>query len=99
MASVKIVMYRFTGWQGFFKVPEKWCPECDLVVRATYCAMAQSKHHVDFVVRPWFLWFWRPLLQFGSWHAPILVVGKHLVSAGKVPDDDKVLCAIEEAAR
>lgn len=27
-----IAIYRFIGSQGFFKIPKKWCDECDLLV-------------------------------------------------------------------
>ena len=91
-------MYKFTGWQGLFKIPESWCRECDLLVRATEHAIKASGRDVEFKVKPWFLWFWRPLLRFGAWKAPILVVGGTMVSQGIVPDEGTIAVAIDQAA-
>ena len=93
-----VTVYKFTGWQGLFKIPESWCRECDMLVRATERAIESSEHHVDFQIKPWFLWFWKPLFQFRAWHAPILVVENRLVSQGIVPDDATIIEAIEKAA-
>ena len=90
-------IYKFTGWQGFFKIPESWCRECDLLVRATERAIEASGHDVEFKVKPWFLWFWRPLFRYGALKAPILVVGRRLVSQGIVPEDAEIVEAIRAA--
>ena len=96
-SRLSITMYSFTGWQGLFKVPESWCRECDLLVRATERAIEASGHDVEFKVRPWFLWFWKPLFRYGAWKAPILVVGRRLVSQGIVPEDSEIVEAISAA--
>ncbi len=87
-------IYKFTGWQGLFKIPESWCRECDLLVRATERAIEASGQDFALQIRPWFLWFWKPLLSFGAWRAPILVVGRRLVSQGIVPEDAEIVEAI-----
>lgn len=87
-------MYKFTGKQGLIKIPESWCRECDLLVRATERAIEASGEKVDFVIRPWFLWFWKPLFQLRAWHAPILEINGRLISQGIVPEDATIIEAI-----
>jgi hypothetical protein len=95
--NVKITLYKFTGWQGILKIPESWCRECDLLVRATERAIESSGRTADFNVKPWFLWFWKPLFQHKAMHAPILVVDGKLVSQGIVPADSEIESAITGA--
>ena len=92
-----VTIYKFTGWQGLIKIPERWCRECDLLVRATERAIEASGQDVALKIRPWFLWFWKPLLQFGAWRAPILIVGQRLVAQGVVPEDAEIAEAISAA--
>lgn len=97
MSTVRIVIYRFTGWQGFFRIPESWCRECDLLVRAAQRAIEASDPGIVIEVKPWFLWFWKPLLRHGAWKAPILIVDGRLVSQGIVPPDAEIEKAIQKA--
>lgn len=92
-----MTIYRFTGWQGFFKIPESWCRECDLLVRATERVAETSATDMTLDVKPWFLWFWKPLFRFGAWKAPILVVDGEMVSQGIVPEDGKIADALSKA--
>ncbi|MCH8274900.1 MAG: hypothetical protein IH851_08920 [Armatimonadetes bacterium] len=94
---IELIVYRFAGWQGLFKIPERWCPECDLLIRASQKAIEQSgaPDRVKLIVRPWFLWFWKPLLR-GAWHAPILTVSGRVVSQGIVPPVEKIAGEIEK---
>lgn len=97
--AVEIVIYRFTGWQGLFKIPNSWCRECDLLLRATERAVraAKAERWTRIIVRPWFLWFWKPLILNGACHAPILTVNGHLVSQGVVPAESAIVSAISES--
>lgn len=89
-ARLQATIYRFTGWQGLFKIPESWCRECDLLIRATERVAAECDATIEVEIRPWFLWFWKPLFRFGAWKAPILVVNGEMISQGIVPDDGKI---------
>ena len=94
---MRIAIYRFTGWQGLFRIPDSWCPECDLLLHATQTAIAKAgADPATLVVRPWFLWFWKPLMH-GAVHAPILTVNGRPVSHGTVPPVDTIVAAIESA--
>ena len=92
-----MTIYKFTGWQGLLKIPESWCRECDLLVRATERVAETSGADMTLDVKPWFLWFWKPLFRFGAWKAPILVVDGELVSQGIVPEDGKIAEALSKA--
>lgn len=98
-SKVQVVVYRFTGRQGLFKVPEGWCRECDLLIRSTERAIrsAKAEDKAELRVRPWFLWFWKPLLRNRAWHAPILTVNGRLVSQGIVPPVEDLATAIRMA--
>lgn len=45
-------------------------------------------------IRPWFLWFWLPLLRYGTVHAPILIINGKCISAGIVPAREKIEAAL-----
>ena len=93
MKKNNIIIYRFAGRQGFFSIPEKWCEECDLLIHLVKSILKekQLEESTNLVIRPWFLWFWLPLLKFGTLHAPILVVNGNIVSKGVVPKKEDVL--------
>lgn len=97
MSEVKIELYRFSGKQGLFTVPDRACPECDLMLRNVFKAIELTDRDISLKVKPWFLWFWKPLFQYGSWHPPILIVGSCMVCQGIVPKVESVLRAIEVA--
>ena len=88
----EITMYRFTGRQGFFTIPEKWCEECDLVLGMLKDIITANglEDQVKMVVRPWWLWWMVPLVRYGSFHAPQLIIDGKLISAGIVPDRTEV---------
>lgn len=52
---------------------------------------------VEVIVRPWFLWFWAPLFKYRSFHAPMLIINGKLISAGIVPDKEKIIDALKSA--
>jgi len=96
-ASVEIVVYRITGRQGFITIPERYCAECDLTVNVARGVVEElADPNLRLIVRPWMLWFWRPVWR-GGWHAPILTVNGRVVTQGVVPSREAVLAAIERA--
>lgn len=88
-----ITIYRFTGSQGLFSVPKKWCEECDIletVVRATIRDLGVEEK-TKLTIKPWFLWWWRPFFTHFALHAPILVINRKLISQGTVPDKETMI--------
>lgn len=97
--KIKIIIYRFSGRQGFFTIPKKWCEECDLLISFTKQVVKEIKMEgrVKFIIRPWFLWFWLPGLRYFVWHAPILIIDSKVVSRGIVPSQEEVKEALKKA--
>lgn len=91
---IDVTVYRITGRQWIIDAPERFCEECDLTVHVVR-RVVEGLEDVDarLTVRPWMLWFWKPLLR-GGWHAPIVTVNGRILSQGVVPSDDKVRTAI-----
>lgn len=91
-----ITIYRFSGNQGLFRIPDKWCKECDVLVslvRKTVFELGLEKR-VCLIIKPWFSWWWEPLLKHFAWHAPILVIDGKVISQGIVPDKKKLINAL-----
>lgn len=96
---VDVRIYKFTGWQGPFKIPESWCRECDLFVRTVDRAVEQTDAPADVEVIPWMTHIFGAL-QFGGYHPPVLVVdGERIAQGHDVPHVDRVVDAIEVAAQ
>ena len=53
------------------------------------------QNNVTLIIRPWWLWWWLPLVRYGSWQAPQLVINGKLISAGIVPARQVVERALE----
>ncbi len=89
MAKVEIVIYRITGRQFFFNVPQKWCEECDLTIALTRSVLKEldleNSSQVRLVIKPW-LAFALESLAVGGWHAPVLTINERVFSQGVVPD-------------
>lgn len=85
---IEVVIYRFTGSQGLFNVPKKWCEECDLLIDMVKKTISDLglEEKTQLKIKPWFLWWWHPLLNYLAWHAPILIINGRLISQGVVPD-------------
>jgi hypothetical protein len=95
---VEVTVYRITGRQGIIEVPHRYCEECDLTVQLVQRVINEvGNPRVTLTVRPWMLWFWKPLLR-GGWHAPIVTVNGRIISQGVVPAIDAVSEAIQAAA-
>lgn len=94
-----VVIYRFTGRQGFFKVPAKWCKECDLLVDQTKKTIAELglENRIRLKILPWWLWFWKPLISHFAWHAPILVINDKLASQGVLLEKGKLIEALRRS--
>lgn len=92
----KIIIYRFTGKQGLFYIPKRWCKECDMLVTLveTIIERENLSENVELIIRPWwFLWF-IPLFKYGSFHAPQLIIDGKLISAGIVPKEKDIVDAL-----
>ena len=88
--KVLVTLYRFTGKQLFFTVPQKYCEECDLtihLVKQIASEFGEDRVYVD--VKPWFNYLPQALLK-GAWHPPAVLVNGKLISQGVVPDAGKL---------
>ena len=92
----KITMYRYTGRQGFFTIPEKWCEECNLTFNLINNILDEQgiRDSTELKIRPWWLFWFIPLLRYGSFHSPQLIINGKLISAGVVPAKQDVLAAL-----
>lgn len=92
--TVDIVIYRITGKQGPIDIPHRYCEECDLTVQLTRSVLDElADPNVRLDVKPWMLWFWKPIWR-GGWHAPILTINGRVFTQGIVPDRNRLRDAI-----
>lgn len=92
---IEIVVYRITGRQGIIDIPHRYCEECDLTIAVARQVLQQlDDRAVRLTVKPWMLYFWRPIWR-GGWHAPILTINGKVYSQGVVPAFDGLLRAVE----
>lgn len=96
--EIFITIYRFTGRQGFFSIPKKWCEECDLLISMVKQTVEELgiESKTKITVRPWFLWWWQPLFAHFAWHAPILVINGKLISQGIVPSKENLIKTLNQ---
>ncbi len=96
--TVDVRVYVITGRHGFVDVPEAFCRECDLFVRAVDAGAEQAQAPVRVRVLSW----WGRVLGalwHGGYHPPVLVVdGERVCQGYQVPTPDEVTQAIEAAA-
>ncbi len=93
--QIEVAVYPVTGRQGIFEIPHHYCEECDLTISVTRRVVDElDDPRVTLVIRPWLLWFWKPLIR-GGWHAPIVTVNGRIVSQGVVPSRDAILQALD----
>ena len=80
--SVKVILYRWAGAWGPFKVNIP-CGECSLTVDVIEDTFANELKDisVELETHDWLSEWWRAL-RVGGWHAPIVVVGNRVVSQG-----------------
>ncbi|WP_246057963.1 hypothetical protein [Halonotius terrestris] len=96
-ADLEITVYIVTGYHGKLRIPESFCRECNLFVRAADQAAAEVDADVRVTVRSW----WTHVLgalRYGGYHPPVMVVGgKRLCQGHDVPTTEEVVAAIEAA--
>lgn len=90
MKAIDITIYRISGQQLFFNVPNEWCEECDLTINLTKKVLAElgvgkGDTRVRLIVKPW-VNFAVQALSKGGWHAPVLMINGEIFSQGVVPN-------------
>lgn len=95
--KIEILIYNFTGKQGFFTIPAKVCPECDLTVDIVRQVQAELSQDIEVAIKVKGWWVNLPqALAKGCWQAPCVLVNNKLVSQGKVPDKRSILEIIKK---
>lgn len=79
---VKLTLYKWAGRFGPFKIKVP-CGECALTEDVIESTMAEELAgiEVDFRTFDWLTVWYKPIVR-GGWHAPIVMVGKKVVSQG-----------------
>lgn len=96
--AVDVKIYLVTGRHGAVRIPERFCRECNLYVRAADAAAEQVDRPVDVHVYSWWTRF-LGALRYGGYHPPVMVVGgKKLCQGHEVPSTEEVVEAIEKEA-
>ncbi len=86
LAKVSITIYKVTGNQLFFKVPDRICEECDVLVNVTKRVVNEiNDNRVTVEIKPWLTNLWSSLTG-GGWHPPVLLINGQLFSQGTVPN-------------
>ena len=94
-ADLTITVYIVTGKHGKLRIPESFCRECNLFVRAADRAAEQVDADIEVRVVSWWTHIFSAL-RYGGYHAPVLVVGNRRLCQGHdVPTKEEVLTAIE----
>ncbi len=91
-----ITVFRITGRQLFFTVPERVCEECDVTVQVTRAVADRYPGRVVVEIKPWINHLPSALLR-GGWHPPVVLVEGRRVSQGVVPTPDTLDAAVREA--
>jgi hypothetical protein len=93
LEKIEIVIYRFTGRQLFFEVPQKWCEECDMTIGLTRSVLREleleNDNRVRLVIKPWMVNAIEALAS-GGWHPPVLLINGQVFSQGVVPDRQRL---------
>ena len=84
---ISIAIYIFTGRRWFFKIPQKWREECDVLVSLVKTIIRELgiEKAVELKIRPWWIFWWLPLCMSGAWRVPILTINGRVFSQGVVP--------------
>lgn len=94
-----VTIYKLTGRQLFFVIPEAFCEECDLtVVMVRRVLQELGDPDVRLKIRPWINNLFQSLLKGGR-HAPVVVIDGKLFSQGVVPAHDALLERMEEVLK
>jgi len=96
MKNIDIIIYKMTGRQLFFNVPEKICEECDLSIAMVKNVAKRMKGiNINIEVKQWFNNL-LPVLLKGGWHPPVVMVNGKIFSQGIVPDAEKLESKIRQ---
>ena len=96
MKTVNITVYKITGKQLFFTVPESVCKECDTVVRMVErISKKLGTEQVTVQVLPWMNNL-ASALRKRSWHPPVILVNDKVFSQGIVPNESDLEDKISE---
>ncbi|MFB6191928.1 MAG: hypothetical protein ABEI11_01255 [Haloarculaceae archaeon] len=96
--AVEITCYVVTGEHGGLTIPESFCRECHLFVRAADVAAERADAPVEVRVVSWYTHV-LGALRHGGYHPPVMVIdGKRLSQGHAVPSVEEVVAAIEAAA-
>lgn len=96
--TVHVKVYVVTGRHGGLRIPESFCRECNLFVRAADTAAEQVDLPVEVHVYSWWTRF-LGALRYGGYHPPVMVVGGTKLCQGhEVPSTEDVVAAIERAS-
>ncbi len=92
---VRVTIYRITGKQLFFRVPDKVCVECDLSVAIVHWVVKelQAEDKVKITIKPWINNLINCLLRW-SWHPPVVTINGKRFSQGIVPDKARLTHAL-----
>lgn len=90
-SKAEIEIYIVTGFHGMVRIPESFCKECHMFVRAAQEASEQISRDVEIEVKSYWTRFLRPLMK-GGIHPPVMLVNGELVAQGyDVPEPERVI--------
>lgn len=97
---VVVTIYPIAGRQLFFRVPERFCKECDLTVRAARRVVEAlgNPPEVQIRIRPWLNYLPLALMR-GGWHPPVVTINGKRFSQGVVPEAARLGEAIRNASQ
>lgn len=85
-----------TGLHGGIRIPESYCKECNLFVKAAEDAVREVDRNVDIAVRSYWTRFLHPLLK-GGYHPPVMLINGEIVAQGyDVPDKELIKEKLKE---
>ncbi len=95
-SDITAEVYVVTGMHGIIRIPESFCKECHLFIRAVQQASEEIDGEVDIQVKSYWTRFLRPLIR-GGFHPPVLLVNGKLFSQGyDVPEKEKLVKRFQE---
>lgn len=98
MKQIQISIYRISGKQFFFNIPNEVCEECELTIRQLKIVLRElgleRDQRIKVVVKPW-VEFMDEALAKGGWHPPVLMINGRIFSQGVVPDRARLKAYLE----
>jgi hypothetical protein len=84
---ITVTIYPIAGRQLFLRVPESFCQECDLTIRAVKQVVEEfgNPPGIQVRIRPWLNYLPQVLLR-GGWHPPVVTINGRRFSQGVVPE-------------